>query len=553
MIEFIEKRIFIKTALVFSFFFLVFFALYFSVATLSSGDDHFFHFRFAETMTEKGFFNSFTDFKALYFSKMAQGGDYFVYYNFLFYLAIIPLTAIAPLFLAIKLYGVIAVTLTFTVFYWCLERLRVKGAFLWTAIIFAMSGVGLIARFMTSRPFTLAPALLLLQLYFLHKKKYLPVLLVTLIYFFWHSATFYFPLGITFIYILFEAFYGKKISWKSIAASTGGLIIGLLLMQLLSTGFLYYIYDIILSIYSETILGKSVDIPEGAELYKADIFDFIRANALLMTAFIISVSVFIYRYVASKKKDSEEAIVQRGEGQVLLGASFFLSISFFLGTVLVSRRFQDYFTFFSGLFVVLSLSDLLPKITIADKVTRRAIACGLIVSLCYLFSANVLSLQSGIATSAASPETFKSVGAWLNENAPKDSVIFNASWNWFPQLYYHSPDFRYIAGLEPRFLYVYDSALYWKWAHITHDGYVCSEEKCPLVKEAFALAKKEGNEALWYKEEGERVAETIKTDFESSHIVTSKGMIDFNALMDGSERFEKVHESTTSFMIYRIK
>ncbi|MFA6050809.1 MAG: hypothetical protein WC761_06495 [Candidatus Paceibacterota bacterium] len=549
MIEFIKKRIFLKTVLVFSFFFLVFFALYFSVATLSSGDDHFFHFRFAETMTEKGFFNSFTDFKALYFSKMAQGNDYFVYYNFLFYLAIIPLTVIAPLFLAIKLYGVIAASLVFTIFFWCLERLRVKGAFLWTAIIFAMSGVGLIARFMTSRPFTLAPALLLLQLYFLHKKKYLPVLIVTLIYFFWHSATFYFPLGITFIFVLFEAFYGKRISWKSVAASIGGLILGLLLMQLLSTGFIYYIYDIIFSIYTETILGKSVEIPEGAELYKADIFDFIRANAILMTALIISVSVFVYRYIASKKNKS----VEEGDNQVLMGASFFLSISFFLGTVLVSRRFQDYFTFFAGLFVVLSFSDLLPRITIADKVTRRAIACGLLVSLCYLFSANVLSLQSGIATSAASPETFKSVGEWLNKNAPKDSVIFNASWNWFPQLYYHSPDFYYIAGLEPRFLYVYDKALYWKWAHITHDGYVCITEKCPEMKAAYDFAKKNGNEKKWYREEGEKVAEVVQTDFQSSYIVTSKGMIDFNALMDGSERFEKVHESTTSFMIYRIK
>ena len=71
--------------LIFALFFGVFFAVYFSVSTLSSGDDHFFHFRFAQQMLSNGFFQSFWNFKSIYFSKMAQGNAYFMYYNFIFY------------------------------------------------------------------------------------------------------------------------------------------------------------------------------------------------------------------------------------------------------------------------------------------------------------------------------------------------------------------------------------------------------------------------------------------------------------------------------------
>src|SRR5690242_19291469 len=95
-LSFVVSYPFLSTFLAFSLFFAVFFGVYFSVDTLASSDDHFFHFRFAQEMLSNGFFSSFQDFKSIYFSRAAQGNDYFIYYNFIFYLLVIPFTFIKP-------------------------------------------------------------------------------------------------------------------------------------------------------------------------------------------------------------------------------------------------------------------------------------------------------------------------------------------------------------------------------------------------------------------------------------------------------------------------
>ena len=79
---FLEDKEYLNILFAFSFFFIVFCLMYFSVNSLTSGDDHFFHFRFAEQMRQNGFLESFRNFKAIYFSKMAQGNNYFVYFDF---------------------------------------------------------------------------------------------------------------------------------------------------------------------------------------------------------------------------------------------------------------------------------------------------------------------------------------------------------------------------------------------------------------------------------------------------------------------------------------
>jgi len=554
MIEYIKERSYLCTLLAFSFFFLVFFVLYFSVGTLSSGDDHFFHFRFAEGMREHGLLQSFYDFKAIYFSKMAQGTEYFVYYNFLFYLVIIPFTFIQPLFLGIKLYGALAAALAFTALFWCLTKLSVRNPFVWSVILGAIAGHSLLWRFFTSRPFTLAPALLLLLLYFLHKKKYLGVFAISAVYLFWHSSTFFFPLFIMATYTVFEAFYGKSPDRNNILACVAGVVGAVGLAYALSPNFLLFMYDTVFGIYRETILGQVVAIPEGMELYKADFFDFIKVNSLLVGALIVSTVMFIFNYVNSKLS-SEGDIVSESDGnkKVLLGTSFGLAICFFLGTIVLSRRFQDFFTFFSALFIALSWDSVSEYILVSNKVARRGVAAGLSVCLIYFFGANMLSIQAVISNSS-SVESLRPVGEWLNDNVPKDGIVFNTSWNWFPQLYYHSPTHRYVIGLEPRFLYVYDPKLYFKWFHIGSDGYVCSVEKCSALTAAVDFAKRQkAFRATWYKKEGDEIADTIFKDFHSSYLITSKEMTNLNSILDNNTRFDKVFSSKETYFIYKIK
>ena len=88
---------------VFLFFFSFFSVSYLTLDQVFGLDDHFFHIRFAELFREQGM-SAFTEFQSIYFSRMGIGQEYLVYYNFLFYLALVPFTLITPLVLGIKMY-----------------------------------------------------------------------------------------------------------------------------------------------------------------------------------------------------------------------------------------------------------------------------------------------------------------------------------------------------------------------------------------------------------------------------------------------------------------
>ncbi len=549
--QFVNDRDYLKTLLTFSFFTTVFSILYFSVYTLSTADDHFFHFRFAEEMRDKGLLESFRDFKSLYFSKMAQGNEYFVYYNFLFYLFIIPFTYIKPLFLGIKLYAVIVASGAFTILYWCLRSLNIRYAFLSTFIMFGIIGNGLLLRFFLSRPYILAPALLLLLLYCLHKKKYWGVFLLNLFYLFWHSSTFFFSFGIVVVYYIFEKFYGDKGDYKNIIAGLGGTTVAILYTSFIGSNFMLFMYDTVFGIYKETILGSHVRIPEGNELYPADLFEFIGSNQLLVPVFFVAIIYFIYKYIDSKK--SGEFYNEKNRVYLhLTGSSFFLAISFFLGTILVSKRFGDFFVFFGAFFIVLMWNEILGFIDIVDKSKRKMLRISFGIVFFYLFLFNVLALQSSIAAGARE-DTFAEVGDWINKNVKEGEVIFYPTWNWFPQMYYHSPNYNYITGLEPRFMYVYNPSLYWKWAHISADGYVCDTEDCTAIdKIAKSMLRKENTKSFWYKKEGDEVAKIIKSDLHSTVIISSKIFDKLNDILDHSDSFEKAFTSKNDFYIYKI-
>ncbi len=554
MIEFVRRRFYLKALLVFSFFFLVFFACYFSVGTVVTSDDHFFHFRFAEVVRDKGVLDAFYDFKAIYFSKMAQGTEYFVYYNFIFFLLIVPFTLIQPLFLGIKLYGVIAAALAFTALYWSLAKFMVRKPFVMTLVAFSIAGSGLLLRFFTSRPFTLAPALLLVLLYFLHKKKYFGVFTISFLYLFWHSSTFFFPFLIIGSYALFEGFYGRKIDYKNVLWGTAGVVGAVGFAYLIAPDFLLFMYDTVFGIYRETILGSVVKIPEGNELYKAEFFDFLRGNMLLVCALFAAITVSIQQYVESKSKNAPQEDNSEGslDLKILVGTCFLLSIAFFLGTISMSRRFQDYFTFFGALFVVLSFDNVVRHVQITSQAIKRALVAGIAVSVFYLFASNALSVQQTMGD-GTSVESMRPVGEWLNKNVPPGEVIFNTSWNWFPQLYYHSPSHRYIIGLEPRFLYVYSNELYFKWSHI-EEGYFCAKESCPeVVEELAGVTRRSSLHAAWYQKQGNLLADSILSDFHSSYIMTSNGMMNLNLILDNNNRFNKVLSTVGGYYIYHIK
>ncbi len=538
-------------------FFLVFFLLYFSVSTLSSSDDHFFHFRFVEQMRQNGFFQSFWNFKAIYFSNMAQGDHYFVYYNFLFFLLAAPFAFITPLFLGIKLYAVFAVAGAFTLLYWCLKKLEIKNPYIWTLVFFAITSTASMWRFFLSRPYALAPSLLLLLLVFLYRKNYIGVFLVSFAYLFWHSSTFFMPPIVVIAYFVIEKFYGSKGDYKNLYAGLGGFVLSIGATYLVSSGFLLFIKETVFSIYWETIIGQKVNIGEGGELYPIDFFNFIQGNALMFSAFVMAIVVDVYTYIAYRFKhlQTEDYFASVPIARRTLHTTvLILTAVFFLGTVVASARFGDYFTFFAGLYVALSFDYMRRYLTVSVvKSIRRGLLIGCCIVLMYLCAGNLLFLQQRLAHGAHADELYQ-VGTWLNQNAQKGDIVFEANWSWFPGLFYYSPNTYYIAGLEPRFMYSYSPSLYWLWIHMSQDGYVCDQQECPVLTSTRTVAFKTATSTKqWTHDQGDAIATVISKQFHAKYIVSSRDYFVFNYILDNNPHFKKVlYDSQYNYLLYQV-
>ncbi|MEK7646093.1 MAG: glycosyltransferase [Patescibacteria group bacterium] len=545
--------------LIFSLFFTIFCSMYFSVNTVSSSDDHFFHFRFAQQMLDDGFFSSFSDFKSIYLSKMAQGNTYFVYYNFLFYLFIIPFTFIAPLYAGIKLYAVCIVASAFALLYWCFKKFEIQNPFVWTLIFIAVSGVGSIWRFFLSRPYALAPSLLILLLVFLYRKNYIGAFIVAFAYMYWHSASFFLPACVALGYLLIEKFYGLKGDYKNLFAVIGGTTLAIGATFLVSSGFMYYMKDIIFGTYVDTIIGKKVAIAEGGELYPADFFNFIQANTIIFAAFVTALVIDVFSYLSYRVGHSTVKDYLSGVKEArrhLQTCVLILTALFFLGTVVASARFGDYFTMFAALYIALSFDYARRNLMISGTpMIKYSLATALSIVLVYLFTSNMLFLQQKIAYGAQEVEFYK-IGSWLKKNTEPGSVVLDVNWSWFPQLYYHSPRNNYISGLEPRFTYDYSPHLYWLSVNIPYKGYVCDQEKCPendLIIEKH-MAEKFVNFDSYAKTEGDKMASIIRNQLGAEYVVSQANLQLFNYILEHNANFEKkIYDSEYQYILYQVK
>lgn len=542
-----------RLVLAFLFFLGVFSATYLPLGKLISLDDQMFHIRFAELLGQKGF-GIFKDFHWLYFSNISAG-QHFIYYNFLFYLFLIPFAHLPSLILGTKLASVFLAALSMAGLYFFLLKSKEKGAFFWTIAIAAITNFSMLSRFMNTRPYVLAPLLLLLIILAAYKRKYWAVFLLAAFYFYWHTATFYFPLIAVGTYFMFRALYESRNDWRLVWSAVSGTLAAFAGSLVFAPGIWPYM-KIIINIYSETILGKKVELAEGGELYPVNFFEFARGNSFIFALLVPVIAFEIHLYLARKRgtiEENDELAVGDGKSEALRGALFFLSILFFAGMFL-SRRNGDFFVLISGAYIAMAYNRIFRATKILSGPVRKGLTAGIAVSVIYLFSANFLFIQD-MVSSTEPYQSMEGTGTWLKEHAERGEVVFNASWNWFTTLFYYDPDNYYIAGLEPRYLYDYDSALYWKWWHISNDGYVCNEEECDQENEAKekAYGTEEGK-ADWRTEKGNAIAESIAKDFKSRFVVSSTDLGALNDIMDNNGHFKKVYsdDAYKRYFVYEV-
>jgi hypothetical protein len=540
---------YIQTAFFFVLIFSILSLVYFSLDRFTSHDDSFFHIRFAEILRTQGF-GAFANFPWIQFSKIAQNQEYYIYYNFFFYLFIIPFTYIQPLFLGLKLYAIVFATLAFTGFYYILKKLGQSWPLLWTFTLFTLISGGLIQRSLLARPFVLAPTLLLLLLLSLHRKNYWLAAITTIVYFYWHSATFFFPLGVTCVYLVFESIYKRKPSWKLLAYVGGATLLSVGATILFTPGFVAYMRDIIFELLWQVGSKQEVQIIEGAELYGADFFDFLRGNSLMISLFIMATVLEIYGYFTRRKN----GVAATSELDILRSTCFFLSLGLFWATFL-SFRNADFFVWIAYLFICLSLNDLFKSINIASRTNLRSVQISFVIILVYLSSSQLLTLHTYIA----SREPYYSIqgsAEWLKNNTKAGENVFISNWGLFTRLFYYNTQNYYTMGIEPRFLYDMKPELYWQWVHMTRDGYACNKQECPdLQAKREQAVKYPSLRTSWNLNEGNEIALIIKRDFRSQLIVVYQNQAKFKGILDSNSNFTKAYDDTITggFSVYTIK
>lgn len=544
-----------QVGLVFFFFALLFVVSYMTIDKVYSLDDHFFHIRFAATIAEKGW-GAFSDFQSIYFSKMGIGHEYLVYYNFLFYLVLIPFSFLDPLALGIKWYSVFALSVSFTVTYWFLKKAAVRYPFLWVLIFYVvLAQSGWLVRFTLARPFTLAPVFLIGMLYAIHTRKYGISALVAFFYFFWHTATFIFPLCLAIGYVVFELFYGKKFDGKKILLPFLGTAVAVLLAYGISPGVISYLRDVIFPVFFDSALRKDSGIVEGNEVYGKDFFDILKSFYGFLSALFVFGSYEILLYIRMKRGIQTEEERISPDIQPLRSMLFMASIAFLAASTL-SARFVDYFVYFCLLYIAIVGTDILRFVVIRGEVFRKAAGIGFLIVSLYLFVSLTLDFSTGLARSQ-SYLTAQGPAEWLNKNVEPGKIIFNSSWGSFPTLYYFTGDrFRYINGLEPRFLYDLSPRLYWIWNHIGSDGAYCVEQACPEAvdrKQSDFNAGETGKQA-WYTDQGSRIADSVLTDFSSDIVVVSLDQQNLLDVMDHSSRFKRefLDRENSAYGVYRV-
>jgi hypothetical protein len=66
-------------------------------------------------------------------------------------------------------------------------------------------------------------------------------------------------------------------------------------------------------------------------------------------------------------------------------------------------------------------------------------------------------------------QSYADASEWMGANIPAGETIFHFDWDDFPQLFYFNPQFHYLLGLDPTFMYITSPSRWQLWSDVAHD------------------------------------------------------------------------------------
>ncbi len=437
---------------------------YFQLSPDLADPDGFYHMRMAHLIAERGVIR---DFIWLPFTTL---GEYYVDQHYVFHVLMIPFVKFSSPLLGIKVFIILLATTMITS--WGLLMRAIPSRWWWLISVVLVLTVPFSFRLNLVKATPLALILVAATIYCLLKEKNWWLLPLAVL-FVWSYGGFVMMLVVVVIWGMAHMLQGVHKNWRSwkwwksflwpIIITTIGLLVGLLVNPHFPNN-IYFYWDQFVQI---GIINYQEEIGVGGEWYPYRPGRLLFGSTLLVIA---TISGLVSRFVQRQWKQIDWFVL----GLALFG----------LLLTLKSKRYVEYFGPYWALAaatwlrdVTWSWSSVVQGFThrLGRSISYTLIAAVLLMLLVPVVLSDVRrnrnDLKDGISLTR-----YQAGSEWLRDNAEPNTVVLHSDWDDFPMLFYHNPQNYYINGLDPTFMYKYDSELYSMWVDITLGKYSGSVE-----------------------------------------------------------------------------
>ena len=409
------------------------------------GNDGYYHIKMAYLMRQEGLKPAFD---ALPMT-ILNAADYYDH-HLLFHLFLAPFAPADPaadgaaLTQGAKLATVVLPALAVVAVWWLLRGQRVPFAAAWALGLFAVSEAFLYRMSMT-RAQSGAVIILVLAVHWLltGRHKWLAPLGFVFV---WFYNAFPLLLVVAGVYVVAEFMLARRVAWSALLFPAVGIALGVVVNPYFPENVIFIAGHLLPKV------GQSA-VPVGNEWSPYETWTVVQNSGAALAAVLLGALALGWR---------EERI----DRATLVG----LGLAGVFGLMLFrSRRFVEYFPPFALIFLAFAAAPLLRgwlAQPAAGRPWRRLAPAAALVALAALLALTIRDARALVADSRPA-DLYAEAMLWLREEAPPGTTIFQTDWDDFTRQFFYASDLRYINGLDPTFMQLYDETLYNEWVDIT--------------------------------------------------------------------------------------